>query len=155
MDVVEIEMEQQQIQAAGEQEQCDLGAIITEYVAMKNQIKEAHAAMKVMRAASVELLEKIATEMKKRGKTRCELQATGDVIMQSSRRVVKKPKLKELSTIYHEVLGDQLADKLEKHIEGLSHQETVVGLTHKKLKPASDMSHADDSSGSGQEGEDL
>lgn len=115
------------------QSQTDLGTMIQEYVALKNQVKEARSAIKVMTGAQSNVLDKIASEMKRLGKRRLEVQSTGDVIMQQTRKVTKKPKITDLPGIYRDVLGDEQAEKLEKHIEKLTHQEVVTCITHRKL----------------------
>jgi hypothetical protein len=122
----------------------DLGAVIQEYIALKNQIKEARAAMKVMNTISSGLIERIGQEMKRRGKTRLEVQSTGDLIVEQSRRVTRKPKVKDMPAIYRDVLGVDQAEKLEAHIQSLVRQEIVVSVTHRKLRSQNDSDADDD-----------
>lgn len=122
----------------------DLGTVIQEYIALKNQIKEARAAMKVMCTISSGLIERIGQEMKRRGKTRLEVQSTGDLIVEQSRRVTRKPKVKDMPAIYRDVLGVDQAEKLEAHIQSLVRQEIVVSVTHRKLRSQNESDADDD-----------
>lgn len=112
----------------------DLGACVHEFVALKHQIKEATGALKVMRSASADLLGKIDQEMKRHGKKRLEVQSTGDLIVEQTRKVSRKPKVADMPQIYREVLGDTQAEKLEAHITSLVRHDVVTGIVHRKLK---------------------
>lgn len=120
----------------------DLGACVHEFVALKQQIKEASGALKVMRSASADLLGKIDREMKRHGKKRLEVQSTGDLIVEQTRKVSRKPKVSDMPHIYREVLGDAQAEKLEAHISSLVRHDVVTGIVHRKLK-SSDAANAE------------
>jgi hypothetical protein len=122
----------------------DLATVIQEYIALKNQIKEARVAMKVMCTISSGLIERIGQEMKRRGKTRLEVHSTGDLIVEQSRRVTRKPKVKDMPAIYRDVLGLDQAEKLEAHIQSLVRQEIVVSVTHRKLRSQNESDDDED-----------
>lgn len=132
------------VKAANGAVEDDLATVIQEYIALKNQIKEARSAMKVMSTISSGLLERIGQEMKRRGKTRLEVQSTGDLIVEQSRRVTRKPKVKDMPAIYRDVLGVDQAEKLEAHIQSLVRQEIVVSVTHRKLRSLNESDGDDD-----------
>lgn len=124
--------------SAAEIASIDLGACVHEFVALKHQIKEATGALKVMRSASADLLGRIDREMKRHGKKRLEVQSTGDLIVEHTRKISRKPKVADMPQIYRDVLGDAQAEKLEAHINSLVRHDVVTGIVHRKLK-ASDV----------------
>jgi len=133
-------MEHVQVQVTPEPElvQDDLGVLIQEYVAMKNEMKEAQQALKVMRTASSNVLETIHKKMKTLNKKRLEVKGTGDIIVEQKRTVLRKPKVAELPAIYQEVLGAQLTQKLDEHIKSLTRTDIITCVIHRKVPVAGD-----------------